>query len=174
MARLIAAFFLVAALALPVFARTPAAGLSEREIRQQKTFAADMAKKGNWREALFRWERVLRATPDDARILNNVAVAWETMGNYDKAEEAYQRALKADPDQREIRENYALFHAFYDRFRKAKEAQSRPEPPVDNHDPADSAGPPGSPSSDQTPGDQAPGEAAPAPPRDGAVPEGRR
>jgi len=103
--------------------------MSQREIRQQMSFAADMAKKENWREAMFRWERILKATPDDSRLLNNLAVAYETIGEYDKAEEAYQRALKSAPDQREIRENYALFHAFFDRFRKAKEAQPSPAGP---------------------------------------------
>jgi type IV pilus assembly protein PilF len=128
-----AALALVAALALPAAALAREAGdspaMSQREIRQQMSFAADMAKKENWREAMFRWERILKATPDDSRLLNNLAVAYETIGEYDKAEEAYQRALKNAPDQREIRENYALFHAFFDRFRKAKEAQPSPAGP---------------------------------------------
>ncbi|MDB4324886.1 hypothetical protein N9971_00930, partial [bacterium] len=35
-------------------------------------FAADMAERGNWREARFRWEKVLVRDPTNARVINNL------------------------------------------------------------------------------------------------------
>lgn len=128
--------FLIAALGFLLPARAGEAALSARQIREQLNFATDMVKSGNWREALFRWQKILQVTPDDPHLLNNVAVAFETMGEYEKAEDTYQRALRADPNRQEIRQNYALFHAFYERYRKAKTAQ--PQAAAPSPVPADS------------------------------------
>ncbi len=56
-------------------------------------FAADMAKRGNWREAKFRWELVARKEPDNPRILNNLGVALEALGDPDAARAYYEKAL---------------------------------------------------------------------------------
>src|SRR5437867_4900787 len=91
--------------------------MSEGELREQIRFGAEMAQKGNWREAMFRWQRALQQQPTNSRLHNNLAVAYETLGDYAHAEEEYKLALKRDPDLKEVRENYALFHNFYDRYR---------------------------------------------------------
>ncbi len=86
----------------------PGGARSRREIQEDLKFAADMAASGLWREALFRWERVLRDRPDDPRVLNNIAVAAEALGQWEKAEEAYAKAASLAKD-RQIAANYELF-----------------------------------------------------------------
>ncbi|MDQ7007605.1 MAG: tetratricopeptide repeat protein [Acidobacteriota bacterium] len=76
--------------------------------RAELRFAAEMARQGLWREALFRWEKVARIRPDDGRIWNNIAVAREALGDRDGAREAYDRALELGPEQN-IAANRALF-----------------------------------------------------------------
>jgi tetratricopeptide (TPR) repeat protein len=83
----------------------------------QLQFGVDMARRGLWREALFRFLQAERLDPDNPRIYNNLAVAYEATGDFDKALEYYQKALRAAPDNRETRGNYARFVEFYQAFR---------------------------------------------------------
>jgi len=57
-------------------------------------FAADMAKRGNWREAKFRWEMAAQRDPQNPKILNNLGVALESLGDPEAARSSYSRALK--------------------------------------------------------------------------------
>ncbi len=82
--------------------------LSKQDAKANLEFAAKMAQRGLWKEALFRWERVLEARPDDARLWNNIAVAREAMGDFEGAKAAYDRALALDGDDRIIA-NQSLF-----------------------------------------------------------------
>ncbi len=86
----------------------PTGARSRRQVQEDLKFAADMAASGLWREALFRWERVLRDRPDDPRILNNIAVAAEALGQWERASEVYAKAAAAGKD-RQIAANYELF-----------------------------------------------------------------
>ncbi len=79
-----------------------------RLIDADLRFAAEMAGQGLWREALFRWERVLKDRPEDARLLNNIAVAYEALGDFAKAGDAYARAAKLSGD-KQVVSNWALF-----------------------------------------------------------------
>jgi tetratricopeptide (TPR) repeat protein len=71
-------------------------------------FAAQMARQGLWREALFRWERLLKADPDDPYLLNNVAVAKEALGDRAGARALYERAA-AKVDDIKLLANFDLF-----------------------------------------------------------------
>lgn len=73
--------------------------------REILKFAAEMAANGNWREAHFRWSGVVRSEPDDARWLNNLAVASEALGEVDEAQRLYERAREIDPRDPIIRDN---------------------------------------------------------------------
>jgi hypothetical protein len=55
-------------------------------------FATDMAKRGNWREAKFRWEKAAELAPGNAKVLNNLGVAHEVLGQPDDARVFYERA----------------------------------------------------------------------------------
>ena len=105
-----------------------------------------MARRGLWREALFRFLEAERLEPGSPRVLSNIAVDYEAVGDFEKALDYYQRAVKADPASREIKTNYARFAEFYQSF-KGKEAAPKPSaaedaapPPADK--PADQEPPP--------------------------------
>ncbi len=113
-----------------VLALLPApAPLARDRGEEQMEFGVQAAKRGLWREALFRWEKALKLSPGNPRILNNLAVACETGGQFEKAEELYQEALRLSPDDSDIRQNYELFSAYYTELlarKKASEARERP------------------------------------------------
>ncbi|HYG64902.1 MAG TPA: tetratricopeptide repeat protein [Thermoanaerobaculia bacterium] len=139
----------VAALLLPACSGNRNPGRSEDQLR----FGVDMARRGLWSEALFRFQEAQRLDPQSPRILNNLAVASEALGQFDTALEYYRRALQLDPNSREARANYSRFAEFYQSFRGPQRGAPRPGAPAP-------AGTPGS-APDTAPG-AAPGEPAPA------------
>ena len=82
---------------------------SQKEIQRDLRFAAEVAEKGLWREALYRWRKILRHRPDDPRLHNNVAVAFEATGDFEAAREHYERALALEGAEDEIAGNFSLF-----------------------------------------------------------------
>ncbi len=90
---------------------------------QQLAFGVQMAKRGLWSEALFRFRQAERTQPGNPRVLNNLAVAYEAVGLFDEALETYKAALKADPANRELRRNYSRFIEFYQAFRPDEESE---------------------------------------------------
>lgn len=79
----------------------------------QLSFGSDVARKGLWREAAFRFERAIEKEPNNARAHNNLAVALEAGGEFARALAEYKRALELDPNDTYIRRNYARFAEFY-------------------------------------------------------------
>ncbi len=94
----------------------PASAASTPDSAEQLQFGVQAAKKGLWREARFRWERALKLSPSNPRILNNLAVAHETAGDFEKARTFYQQALRLEPDNRDIKQNYELFTSFFKEY----------------------------------------------------------
>ena len=92
------------------------------DTSSQLEFGVDMARRGLWNEALFRFNRALISRPGDAEILNNIAVAYEALGLFEEALEAYKKALEASPSNRDLRSNYSRFLEFYQSFKPAEEA----------------------------------------------------
>ena len=92
-------------------------GASAAGADRQLEFGVDMAQRGLWSEALFRFERAQRLDPNSFRVLNNLAVAYEANGRFDDALATYRRALALDPANRDLRRNYARFVEFYQSFR---------------------------------------------------------
>lgn len=92
-------------------------GSASDELR----FGVEVARKGLWLEARFRFERAVLLDPENASALNNLAIALEQQGDFDKAREAYERALKLKPGSLYIQQNYDLFREADDkRNRKQK------------------------------------------------------
>ncbi len=102
----------------------------------QLSFGVEMAKRGLWSEALFRFKQAERLAPGDPKILNNMAVAYEALGNFEKALDYYQDAIKSDPTNKELKRNYSRFVEFYRAFKPAepeapapRERQAATSPP---------------------------------------------
>lgn len=105
----------VLVLALALFASGPGPTVAdEGSSKDAMLFAADMARKGSWREARFRWERVARSRPDDPRVLNNLAVAQEVLGETAAARDSYVKALALAPGESRIEANRSRFESSRD------------------------------------------------------------
>jgi Flp pilus assembly protein TadD len=91
----------------------------ETAFHEQKAFGAQMARKGFWREALFRFEKASAIKPDDPEIQNDLGVAYESVGESVKALTAYKRALELAPNDQKIKRNYARFAEYYTSVQRA-------------------------------------------------------
>jgi tetratricopeptide (TPR) repeat protein len=112
-----------AAVSLLAAALTLAACSSNRQPDKpssQLDFGVDMARRGLWHEALFRFEAAERLDPNNARIQSDIGVAYEAAGQFDKAQSYYQKALKLDPNDKGIRTNYSRFVEFYQGYKGDK------------------------------------------------------
>jgi len=91
------------------------------DARAEVAFGIDVAQRGLWREAIYRWEKAVEIDPTYAAAYNDLAVAYEHEGQLDKARQAYEKAIEIEPDNAQIRQNYDLFKEINDRTSAAKE-----------------------------------------------------
>ena len=110
----------LAALGLAV---APASAVSSRKLMQ---FGVEAAQQGLWREALFRWEKAVKDDPENARLRNNLAVAYESLGRLEEADREYLEALRLAPDSREIKDNHVSFRKMHPAFQGAENAPAQP------------------------------------------------
>jgi Flp pilus assembly protein TadD len=116
------AFRLGAWMLTAILAATPSLAADARlDAKAQVEFGIDVAQRGLWREAIYRWERAAQIDPTYAAAYNNLAVAYEHEGQLDKARQAYEKALEIEPNNAQIRQNYELFKEINDRTSAAKE-----------------------------------------------------
>jgi type IV pilus assembly protein PilF len=104
-----------AALLFVAFAADPAFAGQRGEAKEQVEFGIQVAQRGLWREAIYRWERATQIDPTYAAAFNNLAVAYEQEGDLDKARAAYEKAVALDPENAMIRQNFDLFKEINDR-----------------------------------------------------------
>ncbi len=88
---------------------------SRKQAQAEAQFGIDVAQKGLWKEALYRWEKAVELDPKYAAAYNNLAVAYEHEGLFDKARQAYEKALELDPKNTYVRQNYEFFKEINDR-----------------------------------------------------------
>ena len=98
----------------------PAWADARSDARQQVEFGIEVAQRGLWREALYRWERAVEIDPTYAAAFNNLGIGYEREGMFDEARDAYERALELEPDNPVIRQNYDLFREINDRANLAE------------------------------------------------------
>jgi Flp pilus assembly protein TadD len=108
----------VAALMLLVGSASPRA--DERDdARAQVEFGIEVAKRGLWKEAIYRWKRAVEIDPTYAPAWNNLGIAYEHEGRRADAREAYETALDLDPNNLMIEQNYDLFLEVSDRVNES-------------------------------------------------------
>jgi type IV pilus assembly protein PilF len=94
---------------------------SRDEARSQVDFGINVAQRGLWREAIYRWEKAVELDPKYAAAYNDLAIAYEHEGQLEKARKAYDKALELDPNNTQIRQNYDLFKEINDRVAQQKD-----------------------------------------------------
>ena len=113
-----------ALLLLLLLAPTPSLAANKASSQQVK-FGIEVAQKGMWREALFRFRRAVEIDPQNPSALNNLAVALEQVGEFQEARENYERALELKPDDLYIQQNYDLFRESDDKRNRKTRRRSR-------------------------------------------------
>ena len=98
------------AFALLAASSSDARALPRAKSGDETEFGIEVARRGLWNEARFRFEK---------------AVALEQQGAFDKAREAYETALKLEPGNLYIQQNYDLFREADDK-RNRKSRKSKP------------------------------------------------
>ncbi|HZP46941.1 MAG TPA: tetratricopeptide repeat protein [Vicinamibacterales bacterium] len=111
----------VALSAVPALADS--ATKSRGQARSEVEFGMQVAQRGLWREAIYRWEKAAELDPTYAAAFNDLAIAYEHEGQLDKARKAYEKALELDPNNSQIRQNYELFKEINDRTSSGKDRQ---------------------------------------------------
>jgi Tfp pilus assembly protein PilF len=94
---------------------SPAFADARSDAKAQVEFGINVAQRGLWREAIYRWEKAAELDPTYAAAFNDLAIAYEHEGQLDKARKAYERALELDPNNAQVRQNYELFKEINDR-----------------------------------------------------------
>lgn len=108
-----AAFVVVALCATSV---ATAGDSAKKEASEDMKWGYKAARRGYWQEALVRFQHANELTPDQPRILNNIAVAQEANGLYEQALLTYETGLSIAPGDGALQRNYARFKEFYASF----------------------------------------------------------
>jgi len=100
---------------------TPLLADGRTDAREQVEFGINVAQRGLWREAIYRWEKAVELDPKYAAAFNDLGIAYEHEGQLDKARRAYEKAMALDPNNTQIRQNYDLFKEINDRAVQSKD-----------------------------------------------------
>jgi len=113
-ARIVTSLAAAAVAALLAVSTATAGDAAAKQASEQVERGYTAAKDGYWQEALFRFERADELTPNQPRILNNIAVSLEAAGRFEEALAAYESALGVAPNDQVLRRNYSRFKEFYE------------------------------------------------------------
>jgi type IV pilus assembly protein PilF len=100
---------------------SPSFADARRDAKAQVEFGINVAQRGLWREAIYRWEKAVEIDPTYAAAYNDLAIAYEHEGQLEKARKAYEKALELDPNNSQVRQNYELFKEINDRTGSGKD-----------------------------------------------------
>lgn len=110
-------------LGLPLVACGAPSQQRDANAATQLSFGVNMARRGLWQEALFRFREAERLDPRNPHVENNLGVAYEAAGDFDHALLYYKKAISLAPESREVKANYTRFVEFYQGF-KGKQGRS--------------------------------------------------
>ena len=105
-----------------------AAKKNQKLAKKEVAFGIDVAQRGLWQEARFRFEQAAALNPDSASAQNNLAVTLEQQGDFEKARAAYDRALELDPKNLSIQQNYDLFREADEKRNRKLKKDAAPKP----------------------------------------------
>lgn len=100
---------------------TPLSADRRSESKEQVQFGIELAQKGLWKEAEFRWEKAVELDPTYSSAWNNLGIAYEQQGKFPDALKAYEKAKSLDPKNTYIQQNYDLFREIYDRQNRRRD-----------------------------------------------------
>lgn len=99
---------------------SPSLASVRQDAKSQVDFGINVAMRGLWREAIYRWEKAVEIDPTYAAAFNDLAVAYEHEGQLAKARQAYDKAMALDPNNSQIRQNFELFKEINDRATQSR------------------------------------------------------
>ena len=120
--------FLVPFAACLLFSGFSARADDPKDAKKQVAFGIDVARRGLWLEARFRFEQATTINPESGSAFNNLGVTLEQQGEFDKARAAYERALQLEPKNVSIQQNYDLFREADEKRNKKLKKDSPPKP----------------------------------------------
>lgn len=97
---------------------TRSAAVGASTSGDQLNFGTQMAQRGLWSEALFRFRQASRLEPQSGKALGNVAVALEALGRFDEAVTTYEEALRLEPSNADLKRNQSRFLEFFQSYKK--------------------------------------------------------
>jgi len=100
----------------------------EKDAKKEVAFGIDVARRGLWQEARFRFEQAAALNPDSPSAFNNLGVTLEQQGEFEKARIAYERALELNPKNVSIQQNYDLFREADEKRNKKLKKDAAPKP----------------------------------------------
>src|SRR5262245_56629090 len=100
---------------------SPSFADARSDAKAQVEFGINVAQRGLWREAIYRWEKAGELDPTYAEAYNDLAIAYEHEGQLDKARKTYGKALELEPNTPQIRQNYERFKEINDRTSSGKD-----------------------------------------------------
>ena len=116
---------IAACAAVALLSAAPVLADARSDAKEQVAFGINVAQRGLWREAIYRWEKAIEIDPTYAAAHNDLAIAYEHDGQLDKARKAYEKALDLDPNNAQIRQNFELFKEINDRTSPGKDAKGQ-------------------------------------------------
>src|SRR5258706_15218236 len=111
----------IVAAGVALLVAAPALADAKGDAKSQVEFGINVAQRGLWREAIYRWEKATQLDPTYVAAYNDLGIAYEHEGQLDKARKAYEKALELDPNNAQVRQNYELFKEINDRTAQGKE-----------------------------------------------------
>ncbi len=99
----------------------PAFADARADAKGQVEFGIQVAAKGLWKEATFRWQKAVEIDPTYGEAWNDLGIGYEQLGQFDDARKAYEKALAVEPNNNYVRNNYDAFREIYDRQNRRRD-----------------------------------------------------
>src|SRR5258708_8225346 len=86
-----------------VFSAAPVFADARKDAKSQVDFGINVAQRGLWREAIYRWEKPTQLDPTYSAAFNDLAIAYQHEGQLEKPPNPYAKPLQLDPNNHHIR-----------------------------------------------------------------------